>query len=806
MHSLIQDALFSLRLMRKRPGMTLLVIATLVLGIGLNTAIFSVVNAVSLRPLPIREPDRVVWLNTKVNRTNAPLGTSYPDYLDWKTQSHAFEGIAAMRAASFTMTGNGPAEHLKGVGTSGFGLKVWGVSTALGRDFTEADDQPGADRVAILSYPFWQRKFGGDPGSLQKHLVLDDQSYTIIGVLQPSQVSTLLYPDVWVANGPMLNQRVMMRDSRLFFPVARLKPNVTPAQAQTEMDTIASRLAAQYPDTTKGMGIRVLSVTELLGPGGSKPLLLVIVASGLIYLLAVANVTVVFLSNTVERGQELSVRLALGSTRSSLLRQLFVHALIFAGVGSSVGLLLAKLGLVFFLHRFPGAVLRFQETTIDFTVILVIVGMALVSTLAGTVAPAIYASKLNIGSELKGEWSWIALPKYRVLGRGAFILFEVALASALSLVAGLLIRSLYEVEKVDLGFNPHQVVSFQISLPVTRYKEPSKQTAFYKLATDKLTQLPGMESMSGVSGLPLTNQGEVNGLDVDGQSPFANEHVSVEYESALPGFFRAMRLPLLQGRDFTDADRDGTPPVIIVDDILAAKVWPGQNPLGKRVRMTARGGGIPRSLEVVGVVQEIKHFGPEAKVRWMQVYVPQYQDPSPVLSFVVNTAIPKSAVKAPADKTLHELDKDLPIENFQTMDAYLDTFLSGRKVSLLLLSVFASTGIALGMIGIYGVVANSVIRRRREIAIRMAVGATVFRTIVLITRLGLLSALGGILIGSAVVMSLTRLLASFLFGISTLSPGIYLLSAFLIIGLAVIASLLPARKLFRFNIQEILRQ
>ncbi len=277
MHSLIQDALFSLRLMRKRPGMTLLVIATLVLGIGLNTAIFSVVNAVILRPLPIREPDRVVWLNTKVNRTNAPLGTSYPDYLDWKTQSHAFEGIAAMRAASFTMTGNGPAEHLKGMGTSASGFKVWGVSTALGRDFTEADDQPGADRVAILSYSFWQRKFGGDPGSLQKHLVLDDQSYTIIGVLQASQVSTLLYPDVWVANGPMLNQHVMMRDSRLFFPVARLKPNVTPAQAQTEMDTIASRLAAQYPDTTKGMGIRVLSVTELLGPSGSKPLLLVIV-------------------------------------------------------------------------------------------------------------------------------------------------------------------------------------------------------------------------------------------------------------------------------------------------------------------------------------------------------------------------------------------------------------------------------------------------------------------------------------------------------------------------------------------------
>ena len=806
MDALIQDVRYSLRFVRKQPGTAFLAIGALVLGIGLNIAIFSVVNAVILRPLPIFQPDRVVLLSTKVNQTGSPLGTSYPDFLDWKAQAHSLEAIAAIRGLSFIMTGNGPPERLKCIAISASGFKVWGVSMVLGRDFTEADDLPGAERVVVLNNAFWQRKFGGDPSVLQKSMALDDQSYRIIGVLQAAPVGTLQYPDVWVANGPMLDQHIMMRDTRWFFPVARLKPDVSPAQAQAEMDTIASRLAAQYPDTTKGMGIRFLRLVDQVTPSGGKPLVLLIVASGAIFLLATVNVMTVFIGNAVERGQELSIRLALGSSRSNLVRQLFIQALLFAGAGSALGLLLAKLGLAFFLHRFPNAVSRFQETTIDYRVVLLTVGMALVSTLAATLAPAIYAFKLNISSELKGEWSWLALPKYRTLGRGAFILFEVTLASALSLVAGLLVQSFYEVEKVNLGFNPNQVVSFQVNLPATRYKEPAKQSVFYKLATDKLRQLPGMESISGISGLPLTTQGEVTSLDVEGGSPLKGEQLTVEYESVLPGFFRAMRLPLLQGRDFTDADHEGAPQVVIVDDVLAAKLWPGQNPVGKRTQISGRSVSKMHSLEVVGVVQEIKHFGPEAKVRFMQVYVPEYQDPSPVLSFVVNTTVPESALKTPADKALHELDKDLPIENFETMDAYLDTYLSSRKVSLLLLSGFAATGIGLGMIGIYGVVANSVIRRRREIAVRMAVGATIPRTIMLITRLGLAATVAGILIGSGIVLGLTRLLTSFLFGIGALNPGIYVFTAVIIIGLAVIASLIPAMRLFQFNIQEILRQ
>lgn len=785
--------------------MTALVLATLVLGISLNTAIFSVVNTVLIRPLPIREPDRVVWLNSKINRTNAPLGTSYPDYLDWKAQSHSFEAIAAIHTVSFTMTGNGRAEHLKGMGISASGFKVWGVYMVLGRDFTEEDDRLGADRVAILSYAFWQRKFGGDPSVLNKALSLDDVSYKIIGVLQATQIDTLQYPDVWVPNGPMLNQHIMMRDTRWFFPVARLKSGFTVEQARVEMENISVRLAAQYPDTDKDMGIKVLPVSDVLSPSGSKPLLFLLMASSIIYLLAVVNVTVVFLSDLVERRQELSVRLALGSPRSKIVRQLFVHALIFATWGSLLGLLVAKLGLTFFLHNFSSAVPRFQETTIDSKVGLLMFGMAVAATVAGTLVGAIYTSKLNISGELKGDGGWLTKQRFRTLGYGTFIFAEVALASTLTLVSGLLIRSLYEVQKVDLGFSPAQVISFQVNLPPSHYKESLKQIAFFRLAAEKLTEVPGVESISGISGLPLTNQGEINDLEVSGYSPIGIEHIQVEYESILPGFFSTMRVPLAKGREFTEADREGSSPVIIVDNVLAGKLWPNESPLGKRLRMTARAGGDARILEVVGLVQEIKHFGPETKVRWMQVYVPHYQDPSATFSFVVRTRIPETVVRSAVGKVIQDLDKDLPIENFRSMDFYLDTFFGPRKVSLFLLIAFATTGLGLGVIGIYGLVANAVMRRRREIAIRMAVGASVLSSIALITRLGLIATISGILVGSVIVISLTHILSSFLFGIGILSAAVYLGSAIFIIALAIVASFFPARSLFRFNIQEILR-
>jgi len=806
MASLIQDLRLSVRLIRKRPGATLLIVAALALGIGLNTAIFSVLNAVVLRPLPIVHPDRVVWLHSKINQTGARLGTSYPEYLDWKTQSSSFDSMAAMYALSFTFTGNGPPEHLKVAGISASGFKTWGVNTIVGRDFTDDDDRPAANRVVLLTYPFWQRKFGGDPAILGKTLVLDDNQYTIIGVLQPTPLGVLKYPDVYVANGPLINHHIMDRDTRYFFPLARLKANVTQAQAQAEMDTIAARLAAQYSATNKNMGVDVQSMIEQLTADGRKPLSLLIVASTLIFLLAAVNVMTAFIANTAARREELSVRLALGATRSDLLQQLFVQASIIGLIGGAFGLLLAKSALAFFLHRFPDAFLRFQETNLDFTVISITLAMALVASIVATLLSAIYAFRLNVSRQLTAQWSTPTPSKHRSLGRGALIIFEVSLASALSLVSGLLIKSFYEVEKVDLGFSTSHIYSFQINPSPTRYKDPPGLIALYKSAFERLTSFPGMQSTSAITSLPLTTQGWANTLEVDAQSPLFGQKVTVEDEAVLPGFFQTMKLPLLAGRDFTEADRDGALPVVIVDNVLAAKLWPGQNPLGQRLRMSLQRGGGTRWLEVIGVVQEIKHFGPEKSTRWMQLYVPLYQDPSPVLSFVVNTELPESAVQSTTNKALHELDKDLPLENFETMNAYLDTLLGTRKLSLLLLTIFAGIAILMGTIGIYGVVTNTVIQRRREFAIRMAVGATPTRAIFLITRAGLIATLAGILVGSALIAGFTRILASFLYGVSVLDPAIFLFTGLALLVLAALASVIPATRLFRFNIQEILRQ
>lgn len=807
MYSLILDFRFSLRLMRKQAGFTFWILAALILGMGLNTAVFSVVNAVLLRPLPIFQPERVLWLHSVVNQTGAQLGTSYPDFLDWREQSHSFDSMAAMYFFSATLSGYHPPEHIKAMAISASGFKVWGIQTALGRDFDNADDEPSANRVAIVSHNFWQRKFGGDTTVPGNSLTLDGRSYVIIGVLQPTPIAHLNYADVYVTNGPLLaNSTIAGRESRWFFPVARLKAFTTVAEAQAEMETITRRLAAAYPAADKDYGVRLEAMTENLTKGESKPLLLLILASNLIFLLAATNVTTAFLATTLERGREISIRSALGAPRLILFRQIFVQASLFATIGAAAGLLLAKYGVLYFLHRFPNAALRFNETNIDLRVIGLTAAMAFGTTLLASIPPVIYTFPANIGAQLRREPGLLLPQKSRTLVRTIFLLTEVALAFALSLAAALLIKSFYELEKVDLGFTPQGIFSFRVTPTIPHYNESAKLSALYMEAIDKLENAPGINSASGISSLPLTGHQLTNALYTGADSPFSGKQVLVEDESILPRFFKTLGIPILQGRDFSDADHDGVAPVVIVDDVLAAKLWPGTNPLGKRIQMSPMIGHTKRWLEVVGVVREIKHFGPERPVKWMQIYVPQYQDPSPALSFVLTASAPAGAIRTAANKALHDLDNELPIEDFGTLDAYLDNFLSGRKITLLLLSIFAGIGILLGAVGVYAVAANTVTERHRELAIRMALGAMPQNTIALVMRHGVLTTLGGIVIGSVVVLSLARLLGSVLYGVSPLDPRIYALSAILLILLAIIATLIPAVRVWRFNIQKILRQ
>lgn len=805
MHSLLQDLRFSLRLMRKRPGASFLVLTALALGIGVNAAVFSAVNASLIRPLPVDQPDRIVFFFAKT-KEQGYIYYSYPEFLDLKARSRSFQNMSAARGFSFNMTGNGLPEHLSGVGASASYFKILGVTPALGRDFTDDDDRPGAPRVAIINYGLWQRRFGGDHAILGKTLILDGQLHTIIGVLPPSHFYYLQNIDVWVDNVPFLDPSMASREMRYFGILARLAPGVTAKQAQSEMNVLAQQLADQYPKSNQDIATTVATLVDMVPPLRDRHWLwLWSSASALVLVLAWVNVATISIAAAVERRKELSVRFALGASRFVLLRQLFVQSCIFTGLGSLVGLVVAKLGLTLVLQRFPWALARFRETTVDSTVVWFTLCTALVTTLLSSLIPGMYTAKLNINSELKGELAWTPWSRFRSVGQGVLIFFEVWLAASLVLVSGLLIKSFYEITKTDLGFEPQGLMCFSIALPDARYDEKAR-SAFYRRALEKLSAIPGVTSVSGSDVVPMTPSGHSINLQVDAQSPRASARPFIDNPQILPGFFAIMKTQVVQGREFTQADRLESSPVTAIDEATAAQMWPGQNALGKRLRVADVTDDQAPWREIVGVVRQIRYRGPEANVNRLQIYTPAYQVPPVTMFFVLNSKISLVSLKPPVEKAIHELDAELALDNFKPLDYYLDLYEGRRKLSLLLLSGFAAVGISLGMVGIYGVVANAVLRRRRELAIRMALGASKGNCITLVTRLGLAATLAGIVIGSVTIAVSAKALAGFFFNVKPLDQQIYTISAIVIVILALIASLVPATALLRLSPQDVLRE
>ncbi len=800
--ALTSDLLFTCRILRKRPWTSLAVIGALLLGVGASTAVYAVINAVLLRPVPVLEPERVVRIYAKVNTSGATMGISYPEYLDWKSQCHLFDAISVIRSFTFYSADAEHPAHLKGAGISASGFNVFGVSIVRGRNFTEEDDRPGARKVAILNNRFWEQHFGSDPNAVGKVLLLDGQEFTIVGVLQTTHVNVLDYPDVWVPNGAFVNARVMDRKVRPYFPAARLKASVTPDQARTELETVASRLAAQYPASNAGIGIKFVGLTDLLTASDRQPVILLFIAALVIFVLTCSNVVTAMVSWTARRRMELAIRMSLGASRFRVSRPLLFQSLLLVTIGGALGLLCAKLLLNLFLYRFPNALIRFRETSIDYRVICFLLLIVIVAATVATLLPSRYAWQLDIGSQLKIGHVHSVNPGYH---RGRYILliaFQIAVATSLALLSGLLIKSLYRAASVDLGFTPHHVYSFQLNLP-SRYSQPD-QASFYMRAIEKLSSVPGLSRSSAISSLPLTTQSSAITLQTEADNQGANP-LLVEDEAVLPGFFATLKVPIVRGREFTTADREGTPPVAVVDEVLAAKLWPDQTAIGKRIRLVETTDSEAPWREIIGVVRQIKHFGPESKVRWMQVYVPEYQDPSPVMSFVIETSLQAAAVKSAAERAVRELDRNIPVDNFQAMDDLLDNYLAGRKVTVLALSAFAGIAIVLAIMGIYGLVANDTINRRRELAIRLALGATSRQLLFVVLRRGMFAALGGVILAVALVASFARITASLLFGVAPVDPSVYFVTALSIVFVTAVAALVPAKGLFQLAPAELLK-
>lgn len=800
--SLTADLRFTGRSLRQHPWMSVAVVVALLLGVGASTAVYAIINAVLLRPVPVFEPERVVRIYAKVNTTGASMGISYPEYLDWKTQTHSFEGISVMRAFSFYSTDPEHPAHIKGMSISASGFKVMGVFVLQGRSFTEDEDQPAAHKVAVLSYRFWEQHFGSDPGAIGKVLRLDDQEFSVIGILRPTQINFLQYADVWVPNGAFVNRGVMDRKVRPYFAAARLKAGVHADQARSEMETIASRLAAQYPASNTGIGVKFVSLTELLTGTDRGPTVLLFIAGIIMFVLTCLNVILVMLSWIGKRRTELAVRMALGASRLQIFRLLFLQSFVLVAVAGALGFAAAKLVLDYFLYRFPDALIRFRETSIDYRVIIVLVTLVFIATLAATLFLQRFASKLDIVEQLKlGRFGPLD-PRYRRSRYVLLIAVQISVATSLALLSGLLIKSLYRVATVDLGFDPHRAYSFQLNLPA-RYKN-SDQASFYMRVSETLSTAPGLSRFSAISSLPLTTQASAITLETETDIHGSGQRL-VEDEAVLPGFFKTLKVAIVQGRDFTPNDREGAPQVAIVDEILAAQLWPGQTPLGKRIRLVERSDSETPWREVVGVVRQIKHFGPENKVRWMQVYVPEYQDPSPVMSFVIDTSLPAAAVKSEAERVVRAVDGSVPVESFQTMDSLLDNYLAGRKVTVFALSAFAAIAIVLGILGVYGVIANDAVARRREFAIRVALGATAGSVFLAAIRRAIFAAAAGIALAIALIASSSRLIIAFLFGVPPVDSEVYAIAASCIFLLTTAAALIPAKTLFRLPPSEILR-
>lgn len=803
MHSLVQDFRFTFRLVRRHAGTSVLVIAALVLGIGVNTAVFSVVNSVLLKPLQIADPQRVALVIAK-SPDSTFRSVSYPEYQDWKAQSHSFQDMAAYQPTLLNLELNGHAEGLFGFKVTASAFDTFGIVPLLGRPFLASDERRGASPVAVISNGLWKRSFGADPTVIGKTIVLQSQAHSIVGVFPETDFPNIR--DVWVEVGPSLDDKIMNRESRSFYVAARLKSSSNLREAQQEMDVIAARLAAQYPKDNKGTGVTVAGLMDRITSPVRRPLALLVLASALILLLALVNVLSVSIASAIERRKELSVRLALGATRFVILRQLFIQSLLFGILGTALGFVAAKVGLTYLIRSFPLAVTRFQETKMDHTVLAFTIGIAIASIILSSLIPGLYITPLRINSELKDERLWAPLFRYPQYGSSALIVFEVALAVGLSLVSGLLIKSFYEIQKIDLGFNPRNILCFEVWPPQTRFKDDATKTAFYERAVDNLKAIPGIRSASAGYTLPAVTGTHSINLQVDSQSPLASERPFVDANSVTPEFLTTLKAAILQGRNFGVHDSAGAPPVAIVDEVLAARMWPGQSALGKRLRVADISDGRPPWREVVGVVRRVKYYGPEKDLDRPQVYEPLSQDPPPVISFVFETSAAIETLRPAVEKAIQDLAPDLPIQYFQPMDDFVEQQESRRRISLILLSGFAVIGVVVGMIGIYAVVSNSVVRRRREIAIRMALGATVANALLVVTRVVISAAIVGIAVGMLLVASLKGVLSAFLFGVKPLDPQIFFLTAIAVFVLAVIAGLFPAARLLRLTPQNILRE
>jgi predicted permease len=778
-----QDLHYGTRMLRKQPGFTLIAVLTLALGIGANTAIFSIVDAVLLRPFPYQAPERLVILRERVP-AGSPGGfsPSYPNFADWRAQNTAFDAISAVRGnESFNFTGAGEPERLSGRLVSAEFFSTLGIKPLVGRDFLAEDDRPGATPAAILSYGFWQRRFVEDPAIIGQQLTLNNQSFTVVGVTPPD-FQYGVEADVNVPIGLQAERfRLRGRDPGTDV-VARLKPQVSAQQAETELNLIAERLEQQYPESNKGRRVVLRPLHESFVGDVRQPLLILLGAVGLILLIACANVANLLLVRASARQKEMAVRVALGAGRVRIIRQLLTESVLLSALGTAIGILLAFWGTSFIASQLPNGIPRLQQAQVNGPVLVFTLAVSLLTGLLFGLAPAMQASRPNLTQGLKEGERGSSGRRQRL--RSALVVGEVALTLTLLLGAGLLIQSFRRVLEVDPGFKPQKLLTMQVSV-----NNPDGQQVanFFEQLQENVRSLPGVTSVAVSDGLPF-DMANYPGFRIEGRTEPDNKGSGLRYKVSLD-YFQTMGIELLKGRLFTAEDTRDSQRVIVINDVLARQHFPNEDPLGKRLKETPTS----PSLEIVGVVRHVEHYNLDNKSAQPQFYTSFNQAPGGRY-VLVRTAVEPLSLAAAVRAQVAALNKDQAVFNVRTMEQIVGQSVAPRRFSMLLLTVFAVVALGLASLGIYGMMSYAVAQRTREIGVRMALGAQSGNVLRLVIGQGMKLALAGVALGLVASVALTRTIKNLLFGVSATDPLTFAAFALLLAAVALLACWIPARR------------
>ena len=793
METLLKDISYGIRTLIKSPGFTVVAVLALTLGIGANTAIFSVVNSVLLRPLPYSDPSRLMQLwEASVNRGRKEMPASYPNFADWRDQNHVFEQVVAYTDWSFNLTGSGEPERIRSAIVSPAFFSILGINPIRGRVFLSGEDEKGKDLVVVISESLWQRRFNSDPNIVGRSLNIDDKSFVVLGVISRGVQAPLMSHEIELWAPVSLASGETNRYGHYLSVIARLKPDTTQQQAQADMDTIAGRLEQQYPESNKGLSVRVVSLGEQIVGNFRTSLLVMFGAVVFVLLIAGANVANMLLARAAARQKEMAIRTALGAGRWRIVRQLLTESMLLSLISGILGWLVAVWGIDLLVTLGPADLPRVKEVNIDLRVLGFTLAVSVLTGVLFGLLPALQASRPNLNERLKegGRSATSGLNRQRL--RSFLVISEIALSLVLLVVAGLLIRSFQRLQAVNPGFNPSNVLTMQLDLSRTKYKTGAQVIAFHDQLLERLKQLPGVQYASARTSVPIASDASYAHVrfNLEGRSTDVSDPPVAYYNGVSPDYFQTMMVPLLKGRGFSDRDVRGSPNVVIVNDFLARRYFSDGDAIGKRITLEDN----PKEedwVTIVGVVGDTKprelRSEPVA-----ELYMPYKQQPERGMSLMIRYRDGGTSVAAAVRNEVLALDKDQPIYSIRTLDSVLSESVATPRFRTLLLGVFAGVALILAGVGIYGVISYAVSQRTHEIGIRMALGAQAADVLTLVLKGGMTLALIGVALGLAGAFALTRLMTTLLFSVRPTDAATFATVSIGLLIVALFACFIPA--------------